>query len=337
MAELTPGSDDDLRSRDVTTIGERDGGTRTTVDVAIVTRDRPHQIGRAVESVLASTHADLTLTVADQSTGGETREVVERHAQCDGRVRYLSLDSVGSSRARNTVIGATSGDYVLFTDDDCVVAPDWVEAIVDEFARGDADAVFGGLDPDDSHRPDDAAIAPWLGVAITSATDRRVFHPGATDISFGHGANMAFRRTALEMVGSFDPLLGVGGPLRSWPERDIGFRILQAGGRIVFQPAARVCHAQWRTWGEVFAAHRNYSYGAGAACAKYVRCGHRVGFRLFAGWILQLGFRQVVSGALRWRDLRKVRLGLISIAWPFAGAVGGLHRPVDRERCRYVD
>ena len=303
----------------------------------IVTRNRPQLVARAIPSVLASDHQNLTLTVTDQSDGDETRSVVESIAAGDDRVRYLPLDTVGSSRARNAAIDATSNSIVLFTDDDCLVDTAWVSEMLAEFEASSCAAVFGRLDPDTSDQPDDAAEAPWLGVAVTESDVRRVFEPGPRETGFGHGANMGFQRGALDGVGGFDPLLGTGGPLRSWPERDIGYRISRNGGTVVFTPDARVAHGQWRTWADVFSVHRNYSYGAGAACVKYFRCRQLSGLRLLIGWIGQIGIRQMTSGLVRWRDMRKVRLGAIAVIWTLRGAVGGLGRPIDRKTVRYID
>ena len=310
----------------------------TAVDVVIVTRNRPGQVEACVRSVLASTATDFSILVSDQSDDSDTRSIVDALGKDDPRVRYLATASRGSSRSRNAAIAVTDAPLVLFTDDDVRVAADWVERMVEEFDRTpDAAAVFGRLGATDEGAPADAARAAWFGVAQTHAEERRVFVDDPTDLGFGHGANMGFRRTALEAVGGFDPLLGVGGELRSWPERDIGYRLLVAGWSIVFQPDVRALHHQWRTWDEVFAQHRNYAFGAGAACRKYMACGQPSARRLLASWMAQLGVRQIVSGLLRWRDFRKVRLGGIAIGWAFRGLIASRRYDIDHETVRYRD
>jgi glycosyltransferase involved in cell wall biosynthesis len=306
-----------------------------TVDVIVVTRDRPHLIGRAVASVVEAATPATRITVVDQSATSATAEVVAEFAAHDSRITHLAVNSKGSSLARNAGIAHTSADLVLFTDDDCVVAHDWVGSMIDEFANESCGGVFGSLCADDSDRPVDAADAPWLGVAITAATERREFAPHTTDLGFGHGANMAFRRTALDAVNNFDPMLGVGCVLRSWPERDIGYRMLATGHSISFQPKSVVMHNQWRTWDEVYAAHYNYAFGAGAAVAKYLRCGDLKGLRVMADWIFQLGFRQVFSGMVRWRDPRKIRIGMIHILYPMVGIWKSRGLPIDKTTRQY--
>lgn len=303
----------------------------------VVTRDRPHLIGRAVESVVVAATPETRITVVDQSATAATAEVISELTASDSRITRLALNTKGSSLARNAGIAHTSADLVLFTDDDCVVSPDWIASMIDEFADESCAAVFGSLRADDADQPGDAADAPWLGVAVTAGTERREFAPQSTDLSFGHGANMGFRRTALNAVDGFDPMLGVGCVLRSWPERDIGYRMLSAGHSITFQPKSVVSHNQWRTWDEVYAAHYNYAFGAGAAVAKYLRCGDLKGLRVLGDWILQLGFRQVVSGAVRWRDPRKIRIGVIHILYPMVGIWKSRGLPIDKSTRQYRD
>src|SRR5207302_646219 len=59
-----------------------------------------------------------------------------------------------------------------------------------------------------------------------------------TSGQMGSGANMAFRRSALEEVGGFDPALGVGTPTRGGDAVAALFDVIVAGGLVVDGPAA---------------------------------------------------------------------------------------------------
>jgi glucosyl-dolichyl phosphate glucuronosyltransferase len=48
------------------------------------------------------------------------------------------------SRARNRAVYAARGDYLVWTDDDVVVDPNWLAAYVAAFRRRPEAAVFGG-------------------------------------------------------------------------------------------------------------------------------------------------------------------------------------------------
>lgn len=146
---------------------------------------------------------------------------------------------------------------------------------------------------------------------------------------------MGLRRTCFDDLGGFDELLGAGAPLRSWPERDLGYRILRRGGRIVYTPAALVHYRHWRGWDEVRSTYRNYAIGAGAATGKYLRCGDWAGLYLLVEWLAGQGVRQVVSGVLKWRSGQKIQVGLLQLIYPWVGLIQGWRYPVDRERVLY--
>lgn len=76
--------------------------------------------------------------------------------------------------------------------------------------------------------------------------------------------------------------------------------------------------------------------GAGAAVARYVRCGNPAAIALLAEWIGSQGLRQIGSGALKHRNLKKVRPGFSQIYYPIVGFVRGLRHPLDRSTIRYA-
>ena len=73
--------------------------------------------------------------------------------------------------ARNVGIDAASGEYVVFTDSDCVVDPDWLTYLVYKFVQGGFVAVGGPNFPP----PEESAIAAY--VAAWAPTLRATLGP----------------------------------------------------------------------------------------------------------------------------------------------------------------
>jgi GT2 family glycosyltransferase len=305
------------------------------VDIIIPTRGRGKLIEETIASIRASEHRAFTLWVIDQSDDDATEQAVLPHAQADRRVQYLRVKPRGSSAARNS--GAALGDapYILFTDDDCRVAPDWLATMTRELADPKTWAVFGRIVPDtDAHAPEDTA-APGIWLALKDCPTREEYSGNRFNLGFGHGASMGFRRDAYNRLGGFDELLGVGARFRSWPERDFGYRILARGGRIVYTPEALVYHRHWRTWDGIRNTLRNYAIGTGAAVGKYVRCGDWRAWFLLLEWMFDQGVRQMISGAVKWRSWQKIQAGWMQIIYPWVGLVTSWRVPVDCARVLY--
>ena len=97
-------------------------------------------------------------------------------------------------------------------------------------------------------------LAPGLKSLVSAATVDAVGDDGrlrkssslyATG-SFGHGANMAFRRQALRELGGFDVALGAGTPTCGGEDLAMFARLIWRGYGVGFEPAALAHHTHRR-------------------------------------------------------------------------------------------
>ncbi|MFK7803986.1 MAG: glycosyltransferase family 2 protein [Anaerolineae bacterium] len=298
---------------------------KPNIDIVVPTRNRGDLILETIESLLALKQTNIAIWIIDQSADERTENAVSPFLT-DPRLNYIHSSKKGSNVARNHGIALGSAPFVAFTDDDCLVAADWLEAMMQAFEDDEIDAVFGRV-IDQSFGLAGENVTDGIKIAVKDDPARELFHGNQFKLNFGHGANMAFRRSTLESVDGFDPLLGIGGPLRSWPERDIGYRILAKNGTILYEPAMGLSHKQWRSWGGVKATQRNYAFGAGAVASRYLKNGDLGGIYLLSEWIFDQGIRQVLSGIIKWRSWQKISAGLIQIFYPIPGFFAGLQYP----------
>ena len=101
----------------------------------------------------------------------------------------------------------------------------------------------------------------------------------------GAGANMALRRDVLQSVGAFDERLDAGTPTRSGGDHELFARLLGAGYRLVYEPAAVSWHRHRRTWGELRDTIRGYGTGV---------------YATWTGRLLEHGEIAVLKQAARW-------------------------------------
>lgn len=274
--------------------------------VVICTRNREEKIGTAVKSVLQLDDPSFDLTVIDQSTSDATEHVVRAVAAEDSRLRYVHVDEAGLSRAYNTGIRRTSGDIIAFTDDDCVVAPDWLTHIRAAFAaEPDGDLLYGIVVPYE---------AEGMGVGLTprlEIAEPQRLAKGQGFKVFGMGANFAARRRIFEAIGGFDELLGGGAPLRSAQDYDLAYRAHQGGRVILLRPDVSVRHDGRRELADWPALLVAYGFGDGAFYTKHIRCRDPL-----ALWLL---VRQLGVKSARW--LAKRLLGRHTIGWNYISGV----------------
>ncbi|MEM9800186.1 MAG: glycosyltransferase family 2 protein [Planctomycetota bacterium] len=97
---------------------------------------------RTARSVLDQTFGDLELVIADNASTDETRDICERLAAEDGRVRYCPAESnLGAAWNYNRLVDLARGDMFKWAPHDDPVAPTFLERTV-ALLDGDPDAVL---------------------------------------------------------------------------------------------------------------------------------------------------------------------------------------------------
>jgi GT2 family glycosyltransferase len=247
-------------------------GRPASLSVVICTRERPDALRRCLASVLTASRGRAEIIVVDNAPlTTATREL------CAGfDVRYVCEPEPGLSAARNAGVREAAGAWVAFTDDDVVVDPGWIDQVLDTAARG-GDCVTGLIAParlETRWQHYFEAKVPWgrhlTGQSFDAADARGGLFPLAVG-EVGAGANFAVSAEALHRVGAFDERLGAGSRARGGEDLDYFFRLLDAGFRIVYEPAVLVWHFHR---GEAAAFRRQifgYGAGLGAYAAKRLR------------------------------------------------------------------
>ncbi len=148
----------------------------------------------------------------------------------DYGLRVIRTENRGLSSARNTGLAAATGEIVAYLDDDAYPDPHWLSYLGETFSRTGHVGVGGpNLTP-----AEDGPIAQCVARSPGNPT-----HVLLTDEEAEHlpGCNMAFRRSALEAIGGFDPRFRAAGD-----DVDVCWRLRERGWTLGFSPAATVWH-----------------------------------------------------------------------------------------------
>lgn len=182
------------------------------------------------------------ILIVDNNSRDATRAVVEAAQRDCPRLRYVFEAAQGLSHARNRGIVETSGAVILFTDDDVLPEPDWLETTLDGLAKYQADACGGYIAPIWETPPPAWLTERFYGF-LAVRTDRSDDYPITQPNHAPYGANMAMKRAVFDRVGLFDTDRGRKGQvLASGEDGEMFERILAAGLKAVFLGGARVHH-----------------------------------------------------------------------------------------------
>jgi GT2 family glycosyltransferase len=214
--------------------------SRPLVSVIINTLNRRESLARTLRALEQQTHSGFEVVVVDGPSTDGTSEML--HADFRDRIRMMDCDKAHLGLSRNLGVAAAAGEIVVFTDDDTVPPPGWLDVLVDAFQDPDVAAVGGPV----FDEPLDRVL--WkrctctrLGEPDTDSTLRPsdTLVPGADPFAYLAGCNMGFRRAALAAVGGFHLLLG-----SSYDDVEVCRRLVDSGGHIAYEPDALLRHAR---------------------------------------------------------------------------------------------
>lgn len=232
----------------------------------------PHVQGKEIihaclQSLQATDYPNKEVIIVDNaSTDGSLVNIIEDYPD----VRIIRNEkNLGYAGGCNSGLEKSSGQYVLFLNDDTTFEPDWLSYLTDacEYDPEIAAAqpkILAHAHPD---RFDYAGAAGGLldifgypfargRIFFSTEKDEGQYDDGG-DIFWASGTAMFVRRTVLEEVGAFDPDF-----FAHMEEIDLCWRIHLRGYRIVAVPGAVVYHRAGSTLRpdspmKLFLNHRN--------------------------------------------------------------------------------
>lgn len=196
--------------------------------VIIPTRDRCLELQRAVKAVAEQQGAGVyEIIIVDDGSTDATWSWLVSFAASRLYVRLVRhTQSLGKSAARNSGILQATGLIIAFTDDDMVVAPDWLTTLMRSFA--------------------DAAVIGAIGATSYVDDNQRHFFPeriiANPQARWPMSGNIAYRRQVLMQIGNFAP------EFDQYQNEDTELALrASVHGQILTVPAARAVHCQ-RYW-----------------------------------------------------------------------------------------
>lgn len=193
------------------------GETARTVSVIVPTIDRYAYLEPLLHQLAGQSVPPHQVMIADQTSPADRRHDLTS-LEPALPVTVIDLPEPGQCTARNAALRASTGELVLFIDDDDEIGPDLIADHLRRLVDG-VDASCGGVD-------DATAGPPPEGFRHRRASD--VFPTN----------NTLIRRAALDRSGLFD-LRYDRGPRA---DHDLGMRLHLSGALLVYDPSVLLFH-----------------------------------------------------------------------------------------------
>lgn len=188
----------------------------------------------AVSKVLSqSWNGELQLVLAVGPSADGTAEIAAELAASDDRIIVVPNPTGRTPDALNAAIAAARGDVIIRVDGHAEIPADYIATAVHTLGETGADNVGGIMDAQGVSAFDKAvAVAMKSPVGVGNSR----FHVGGSAGPADTVYLGAFRRSALERVGGYDPRYT---RAQDW---ELNHRIRSTGGLVYFTPAMRVTY-----------------------------------------------------------------------------------------------
>lgn len=236
---------------------------KPTVSLVICTRNRAQRLRACLDAVARiETKIPWELVLVDNGSTDETKGVAESFAAAASfPVQVIVEPARGSGHARNTGWRNSRGDLIGFTDDDCYVCADYIDRVLEVFADRRVGYAGGRITLFDAR---DYPLTIQLHASYYEIPPRSYIAAGALQ-----GANMIFRRSALEQINGFDGRFGAGAEFAG-DDVDAEARASFCGWFGVYDPRLVVAHHHGRNAAQARKLYRRYDIGRGAYFAKFL-------------------------------------------------------------------
>lgn len=193
---------------------------------------------RALKQQLRSSD---NLVIVDDGSTDATSELAERECSLfPCRVQRIQQEHRGAAAARNAGIAAATTELVLFLGADILPGPSLIDRHRSIHMRTPEPFVgcLGFVTWDPMLPPTPFMV--WLEHGGPQNAYGEIAGHTQVDLArYCYGANISFKRNFLEDAGGFD---GQQFCTYGWEDCDLGIRLADRGGRLLYEPAARAYH-----------------------------------------------------------------------------------------------
>ena len=224
--------------------------SRTTV--AFVPRETFSQTERALEKLYERTAGNFELICVDGGSPPSVQKYLEEASREKGFLLIRADGYISPNQARNLALDHVTSEYVVFVDNDCLVTPGWLDALVrcsDETGAWVVGPLYCEFEPEGERIHMSGGTCritefgdrgrsyverhhnPHIDLA-RAAFDRRRYE---TELIEFHV--VLVRMTVFERIGRLDPELTC-----MFEHGDLCLQVRQAGGSVFIEPEAIVTY-----------------------------------------------------------------------------------------------
>ena len=219
--------------------------------IIIPTYDRPGQLADCLHSLVGLNYPHNCFEVIVVNDGGDTTlEAIVDQFRNQINLSLITQPNAGPAAARNSGAVKAKGEFLAFTDDDCIPSPDWLQVLASHFAEM-PDYIIGGRTINLLAKN----IYSTMSQLIIDVVYRH-YNAKPNQSRFFTSNNMALPIDHFFAIGGFNP------NFTTSEDREFCDRSIHDGFQMIYVSEALVYHAHLLTFPTFVKQHFNYGRGA---------------------------------------------------------------------------
>ncbi len=185
-------------------------------------------IEQTILSVLSQDYSNTEIILVNDYSTDNTLDIMQSFLK-NKKLRLIkNKKNLGPAASRNNGIKASKGEFVFFTDSDCIVPKNWISSLLKEYTSNKIAGVGGYLAPGSKNLI--AQLEKLQNHFVLGIRNKKIIN--GTSTPMGYTNNVSYRSSMLKKVNGFDESF----PFPAGEDIDLKKRIVEKGYKVVYLP-----------------------------------------------------------------------------------------------------
>ncbi len=234
----------------------------TIFSIIIPVKNGEKTIKKCIDSLLNLDCENFDILVVDDGSKDNTLKILKDYTK---KIKLITVDKVGPSRARNLAVTHADAQYIAFTDSDCTVDKNWVKELFKGFELFPDAVACGGIQklPKDATEFEKRVFLFMKKTGFVSDYMRTAKDNSIVEVKHNPSCNVMYKKDVFLKEGGFLENL--------WPGEDVELdhRLIKNGHKLIFNPKAVVFHHRPKNLKSFLRMMDRYGWAQGFLVKKY--------------------------------------------------------------------
>jgi glycosyltransferase involved in cell wall biosynthesis len=225
------------------------------ISIIVPAYNSERTIKKCIDSLLEIDYANYEIFIVDDGSVDRTKEILSEYRS---RINIIESQHVGPSKCRNIAAKKAKGEFLAFTDSDCIVDKSWLRELIKGFTNEKVVSVGGiQFSPEGESKfgksvQDFFELTGFLGGYIKKVQSSKFKVQSLEEkekniykTKHNPSCNSIYRKDVFLDISGFDENL--------WPSEDVDldYRLKKRGFEFRYNPQAVVYHYRPQNLGEL--------------------------------------------------------------------------------------